>query len=364
MRIGFDAKRAFLNQSGLGNYSRLIINMVAKTEETFLYTPKFSDDYSFNTTSRIQIPTGLWKYAKAAWRSKGIIKSLKQDNIELYHGLSNELPVGIGASSIKSIVTIHDLIFLRYPELYKKHDRLIYERKTKRAIEQADKVIAISSQTKKDLKAFYGLTDNQIEVIYQDCDLQFRELKSLDAKEIVLNKYGLPKSFLLSVGTIEPRKNQLLTVKTAIKLKKPVVLIGRKTAYYDEIQEYVKSQKSEHLLYVPDNVAFQDFPSIYQSASVFMYPSKFEGFGIPILEALRSRVPVITTNGSCFEETGGDAAVYISDTLEEALEASKSILENEDKRKLMIALGEKHAAKFDVEKSTPQLLNLYRDIID
>src|SRR3569832_395054 len=168
MKIGYDAKRAFLNQSGLGNYSRTLIKSLSQyypENKYVLFTPKTGDNYFVDYVEKqknisIVKPTKLLdRFFRSWWRSYGITKLLTESNIEVYHGLSNELPFNIAEFKGKKIVTIHDLIFLRYPEYYSAADRAIYDRKVKSACDNADVVIAISEQTKRDIERYYFVSD-------------------------------------------------------------------------------------------------------------------------------------------------------------------------------------------------------------
>ena len=368
LKVGFDAKRAFFNRSGLGNYSRLILQGVIEFGSNLVDVVAFSpspknDEFNLRGIKRVS-PKGIYKLIPTFWRSKGIVSDLKKEGVGIFHGLSNELPIGLSNAGIKSIVTIHDLIFLRYPELYKSFDRSIYLNKTKKAVKSADLIIAISEQTKQDLVEFLDVSPAKIEVVYQDCDKQFRIKKTKDEIADVIHKYSLPEHYILSVGTIEERKNQLLTLQAASGLGVSVVMIGKKTDYYNELQAYVNEVGMIDRVHFPENVSFSDFPAIYQNAKVFMYPSIFEGFGIPILEAMRSGVPVLTSKGSCFQETGGDSAIYIENDVIQAKEALSKLLSSKDLRDSCIEKGMAHSQNFDVEKTIPQLLSLYKEIAD
>ena len=160
MKIAYDAKRAFRNYSGLGNYSRTVINAMSKyfpENQYCLYTPRTGynyNDFPPKDAKIISPEKMLDKKFSSYWRSYKIHLSLLQEKIDIYHGLSHELPVHIKKSGAKSIVTIHDLIFFRYPELYKRIDRSIYKKKYKHAVNVADKILAISQQTKRDITSF------------------------------------------------------------------------------------------------------------------------------------------------------------------------------------------------------------------
>ena len=201
MKIGFDAKRAFYNNSGLGNYSRTLLKNLTNyyaDNEYHLYSPgmpesSFSNFVKEQRNIKVHTPQHfISKSFPSLWRSTGISSQLEQNGIGIYHGLSNELPLNISGKKIKKVVSIHDLIFLRYPELYPRMDRTIYNYKFKKACEDADVIVAISKQTKQDLIEFYGVNEQKIKLIYQSCnELFYRETDNNQIKN-TQEKYKLP----------------------------------------------------------------------------------------------------------------------------------------------------------------------------
>ncbi len=156
MKIGFDAKRAFLNSSGLGNYSRNTLNALKEyynDNQYVLFTPGINEELfsNYKDFDVISPDSSLSKIFKSLWRSFSVSRQLKNHELDVFHGLSNELPEGIHKTDVPSVVTIHDLIFMEFPQFYKSIDRKIYYTKVKYASEAAKKIIAISSQTKNDL---------------------------------------------------------------------------------------------------------------------------------------------------------------------------------------------------------------------
>ncbi len=205
MRIGFDAKRAFLNVSGLGNYSRNILRALAlyySNNEYFLYTPSKNTSL-FNTHTGqfvVNTPAGIVNNIfKSYWRSFSLTSQLIRDKLDIFHGLSHELPYNINKTGIKTVVTIHDLIFLRYPRLYKLVDRRIYLKKFKYACEIADVIIAVSKQTASDIKEFFNVDESRINVVYQGCNPLFKREVNNKEKEEIRKKYGFPVTFILFV---------------------------------------------------------------------------------------------------------------------------------------------------------------------
>ena len=243
MRIGFDAKRAFNNNTGLGNYSRFIIESLLKyapEQEYLLYTPKTPPKRRSPQPSPIGREFLASSSGGVLWRSWLINNDLMRDNINIYHGLSNEIPFGIRKSGVKSVVTIHDLIFLRYPELYPFIDRFIYNKKFCYACENADAIVAVSQQTKADMMEFYKSPSERIRVIYQDCQEIFRQKLDRQALINVKNKYSLNKPYILCVSSFSERKNQkrLIEAFQQLGLKDyELILVGGKSKYSEEIRK-------------------------------------------------------------------------------------------------------------------------------
>ena len=369
MKIGFDAKRAFYNTGGLGNYSRGIIETLSKfypKNEYLLFTPSTENAVEFKKPENIKtiVPKlFLSKTFKSYWRTVRLSKKIKQHKLDVFHGLSGELPYNAHKKSdAKLIVTIHDLIFLRFPELYSAIDRKIYYQKAKYACEIADTIIAVSEQTKSDIINFLEIDDKKTDVVYQGCNTIFYKEADTAEKIEITQKYNLPEKFILNVGTVEKRKNTL-TVLKAMKygnIKTSLVIVGKKTAYQDELEKYAEENNLKNQLLILNDVPTEDLPAIYQQAELFVYPSVFEGFGIPIIEALYSKIPVITTKGGVFSETGGLSSVYVEPENHKKLsDAIKLILKDKKKKEKMITEGYKFVQKFNEEKIAAKLMNIY-----
>lgn len=376
MRIGFDGKRAVQNFTGLGNYSRYIADILCRfypDNEYILYAPKKRDNKRLDALTekyqqlRLVYPaTPFRKKFSSLWRISGITRQLEDEGVDIFHGLSNELPLNIRKSHIKSIVTIHDLIFLRYPQYYHFIDRKIYAYKFRKACENADKIIAISECTKRDIIQYFHIPNDKIEVVYQGCDPAFEHSVGNEKKEEVCSKYHLPARYILNVGSIEERKNALLIAQALQQLPQDVhlVIVGRRTPYTEKIERFASEHNLTLRVHILHNVPFWDLPAIYQSAEVFAYPSYFEGFGIPIIEALHSGIPVVAATGSCLEEAGGPDSIYVNpDSADEAARALEEILSNPEKKKLMIEKGKEFVKRFAEKMQASQIINIYNNTI-
>lgn len=366
LNIGFDAKRAFFNRSGLGNYSRDLIRALSEhnpENHYYLFKPKDTIGIDFkkqkNTTTIIP-ESRFYKKFGTLWRRRGISKDIQKYPIDIYHGLSQEMPIGIENSGVKTVVTIHDCIFLRYPELFDISYRIIFKQKYAHACQIADRIIAISEQTKQDVMHYFNVPEDKIDVVYQGCSSIFYNKANNDKKEQVRKKYNLPQNFILYVGTMEERKN-LLSIFQGIakgKIDYPVVAVGRSTKYTEKVKTFAQENKLESTFI--HNVDFEDLPVIYQMATLFIYPSLFEGFGIPILEALNSNTPVITTAGGVFPEVGGKAAKYVEyGDIDQMSEAIKTLLANNTLCEEMAKEGLKQALLFREKEMANNLMAVY-----
>lgn len=374
LRIGFDAKRITHNATGLGNYGRTIVAMLAHfaPENRYdLYSPDPGREELRQRLAGIdQVEfhyprTPKHGIGKAWWRSFGIARELEPAT-DLFHGLSGELPAGLRKQGVRSVVTVHDLIFLRFPAYYKPIDRWIYTRKFRSACRRADRIIAISEATKRDLVHFFGTPEEKIDVIYQGCDKRFKQPVGEAVLRDVRARHALPEHYILSVGSIEERKNLMLVVKAVAQLDRPrhIVAVGKRTPYTQRVEQYAAAHGLGSYLHIRDRVSFDDLPALYQGADLFVYPSRYEGFGIPMIEAACCGVASIGATGSCLEEAGGPDAAYVNpDDPQELARRIEEILNDETLRRRMIERGRSYVTRFEPEVITADLLATYRKVL-
>lgn len=371
MNIGFDAKRAFNNLTGLGNYSRALIAGLAKhfpDNRYVLFTPSIRL-HPFQNKQNISIikPEGLHQYLKWYWRSFFLPAEQKKAGLRIYHGLSNELPFGKSSETVKQVVTIHDLIFLKYPQYYPLIDRRIYETKVRHSCQAADKIIAISEQTKRDIIEWLPDVESKIEVVHQSCDAHFQKPMQQNELMQVKKKLALPEKYILYVGALAERKNILTLVKAYAQIANEtdihLVLAGDGGIYKEQVKKLVQKLGLEKRVCFIERIESEDMPALYRLASLFVYPSIYEGFGIPIIEALFSEVPVITTQGGCFPEAGGPHSCYVdTSNSDELAQAMKEVLSNQSLREKMIQEGKNYARKFKSEVVAKKLMDVYQQL--
>ena len=372
LTIGFDAKRIVRNGTGLGSYGRTLVNDLAHYPINLrLYAPDMgrpdlrnqivqSENISLHTPHSSLL-------VKFLWRSRGIIKDLKRDGVQLYHGLSGELPIGIRKSGIKSVVTIHDLIFLRHPEFYHWIDSRIYTWKFRRTLKEADHIIAISECTKRDILEFGDVPESKITLIYQSCSPRFTTVVGdLKSPTILSGDLQSPNRYILSVGSIEARKNILLTVKALPYLPSDVnlVIVGRHTKYTDEVIAYAKQYQLDNRIKILHGVPDSDLPALYAGAEAFVYPSVYEGFGIPIIEAIGCGLPVVACSGSCLEEAGGPDSLYVApDDVLGMADAIRRSLKGAEGRQQRIDASRDYIRRFAGLDVAGQVYELYRELL-
>ncbi|MDX2248788.1 MAG: glycosyltransferase family 1 protein [Bacteroidia bacterium] len=370
MKIGFDAKRLFHNFTGLGNYSRtLVSNLAALFPENIyhLFTPSVSDQsrtksYLSNPQFHIHTPDS----GRFLWRTWRMNRDLRKTGIDLYHGLSHELPLNIKPpSGYKTIVTIHDLIFRLFPHHYALPDRKIYDLKCAYSCRNADHIIAISEQTKRDIIRYYNIASEKISVIYQSCDPMFYEIASVQTRQEILRKYQLPSEYILCVGSVTERKN-LLTIIQAIrqmndKNRVPLVVIGEGGSYKRKVLKYISENRLDKWVIFVPNLYYPDLPAIYQAAQIFVYPSLYEGFGIPVIEALISKTPVITSNTSSLPEAAGPDSICIDPLNTELFTFHiQNILQDSNLGNQMREKGVLYSERFHFSEVTKLVMQLYR----
>jgi glycosyltransferase involved in cell wall biosynthesis len=375
MRIGFDAKRIFNNATGLGNYGRTLLHSLASgfpEHAYYLFTPRASTRFQASRVEPIEIVQPAQDFSRvfsSAWRSKFMTHDIRRLHMDLYHGLSNEIPFGIHRLDAKLVVTVHDVIFERYPGLYNPIDVCIYRQKVRYACRRAHRIIAVSEQTRLDLITYYRVDAGKIQVVYPGCDPVFGQLVPRQALRAIRHLFSLPKEFLLYVGAVVERKNLLSLVKALEKIPEspPLVVVGYGNHYKQKVKRYLSDRRIEDkVVWLSEKhlVLQAQLPAVYRLAKALIYPSVFEGFGIPIQEAMWSGTPVITSSGSCFAETGGNAAIYVNPLdAHELAEAIYRVCNDSYMAADMIRKGTAYVRQFNASAGGNAIMDVYTHLV-
>lgn len=373
MRIAWDAKRAFENSTGLGNYSRDTIQWMTQYYSDIEYslcTPnikkaKNSHFYNFTQKHDLHIIHPMSGCQSKIWRSYGIGKELSAQNIDIYHGLSNEIPFDLNHTSIKTVVSIHDLIFKRFPQYYSRLDRYIYHKKVKYAVQHADLILAMSKATQADLVHYYQVKREKIKIQYQSVHPIFETKSSTLYVQQIQKKYELPNQFSLMVCAFEDRKNHATVIKALKSINDSsmhLVLAGRPRSSFNDLLFLIKKLNLQYQVSLITDIDLQELNALYSMATLFIQASYYEGFGIPVLEALTKGLPCLLANNSSFPEIAQKAALYFDpNSVEELATIWKKAWHNS-------SIREDLKNNIDLQSFTPkilsqQLMNHYQSLV-
>ncbi len=358
MKIGFDAKRVFHNSTGLGNYSRTLIKNLQRyypEHEYFLFTPSVTENSYTRPflTGEFQIVTPQNKIP--GWRSVFSSRTIERLDLDIYHGLSHEIPLVKPASNTSMVVTIHDLIFLNRASDYNRWDRWSYNYKYKRAAQSCDALVAISNYTRDQVRHHWDIEEKKIHTIYQSCNDVFFQPSIAESD----------RSYFLYVGSVVKRKGLLYIIEALGSCpghtRPKLVVVGRGGSYYAECKERIRALKMENQVDFKENVSTEELKRLYDQALALVFPSREEGFGIPVIEAGLRKTPVITSRYGALQESAGPYATYIDleqpDDLKNAL---LSHLIHDDKRAILIEKSYIYVESlFNPEATARSLYELY-----
>ncbi len=374
MRICVNASPAVHHIAGLGRYTQELMTALLAVDADNEYVAF----YNRPAEARVDPPLDGIRHlttnlATKPWRMSalaGHLLRISQDrlfpDVDLFHATDHLLP---RLSRVRSVFTLHDLVFRFYPEAHKPLNRWFLTLMMPRFLRAADAVIAVSESTKSDAMRLYGLDDAKIKVIYEGVNPQFCPAPP-ETVSLVRRKYALPERFILSVGTIEPRKNltSLLEAYRALRnqgIEHKLVIVGKKGWLYEGFFRRLTQLGLENEVIFPGYVPDEDLPGFYGGAELFAFPSLYEGFGLPVLEAMACGAPVVTSDTSSLPEVADEAAILIDPTGVEGLaHAMGTVLGSAELRDELRAKGRKQAAKFSWEKAARETALVYRKVID
>lgn len=373
MIIAINTLSLYKTKAGMGRYIVELVNRLPRDDPQntycFYVSQKNKSYFSF-TEKNIIIKTisPLWyfPFLKILWEQIFLPFSLWRNNIQLYHSTGFTLPF-FKPKKIKHVVTIADMTFFSH-SIYHIWWKVWYFRyMIPYALKKADRVITISESTKEDILKMIKISSKKIKSIYLGVDAHLTPQKERGQQKR-LEKYSITRPYILFVGMLEPRKNIMGLIRAYAQVKEKdshhLVLVGKKGWKYEDIFMTVKElglQNMVHFLgYVPD----EDLSSLYSSATCFVYPSFYEGFGIPVLEAMACGCPVITSNNSSMKEIAGNAAVLIDPENKEAIaDAIELVISNKKEQERMRKAGLLHVKKFRWETMAQETKNLYASVL-
>jgi len=362
MKIGIDGRSLTFQKTGIGNLNaNLIAKLIEKDRnnhyELYAYPGDIKLDYENLTVKYIDIPRHSF--------TEQILFPVEfyKSGIDIFHALLFTVPQ---LRVSRSIVTIYDIIFEFHPEYFVEKFVKFYRRWVPRGIRRADRVVAISECTKNDIVTRYGVNPDKVRVIYCAAGDAFVPITDQGRLEEVRVKYGLPEKFILFVGSLEPRKNlmRLLEAYAAVKDRIPhkLVISGKPGWYYREFLERIKEPELAGHVHYTGYADADDLPCLYNLAEIFIYPSLYEGFGLPVLEAMSCGAPVITSDTSSMKEIGEGAALLVDPKSPEDIKNALLKMQQEDTRRKFRELGFKRAGRFSWDGIIRDYISLYEDL--
>lgn len=369
MTLYLDVSAGVNVTAGLGRYSRTLTQALLPY---LIEPPTLFYNHIEGRTKPIEalahLPTRPIKLGYKPWRMAAWMGQLGRipfnrllPNAELLHAHEHLL---MPLRGIPTILTVHDLIFKLFPEHHKRLNHIFLNNAMPLFVKRADAIIAISEATKRDLMNYYDVPDEKITVIYEAAAPNFQPPTPEQIQQVKV-KFQLPSQFLLVVGTIEPRKNYSRLVQAFMQLRSThadlkLVVVGSKGWLYDDFFQTIESlNATEHVIfpgYVPD----EDLSAVYAAATVMVMPSVYEGFGLPILEAMACGTPVASSNAASLPELGGDVPLYFDPNDTDAMiEAIGRVVGDNRLQQTMREQGPIQAARFNWNTAARQTAQLY-----
>ncbi len=300
------------------------------------------------------------------WEQTVLPGLVKQANLDLLHSLHYTRPYQLPCASV---VTFHDMTFFLFPDLHTRTKQFFFPTAIRISARRANAIVAVSESTRQDTIRLMGISPQKIYTTQLGVDKIFRPISDPNQLQIVRQKYQLPEEFILFVGLVEPRKNVSLLVRAFKNLvdkgvRIPLVIAGKFGWGYDEVLRTVESLGLKDRVHFPGYIAQQDLPLVYNQASLFVYPTLYEGFGLPALEAMACGVPIVTTAISSLPEIVGEAGVLVPpDNLEALSQAMSIVLTDLSLREHLAEVGPERAAQFTWNRTAQETLQVYKQVL-
>ncbi len=373
MRVLIDASGVTKKKAGVGVYAKNLIDRLTVLPDLQLFVVAQDDDPDFNYPAHPQVQTirlasRLLRKTpvRMLWEQAVLPFLLKKYRIDVLHSLHYSFPLLRGRT--KGVVTVHDMTFFSLPEMHLRSKQIYFQFFLRKSATHADAIIVISESARRDYVDRLGSPRGMLSVIHHGKAETFAPCRENSCLHPVLSRYGLPDRYILYIGTIEPRKNlvRLLEAFARVAPEHPdisLVIAGMKGWMYDDLFHRVLELGMERRVHFPGFIAEEDKPALLCGAEVFAYVSLYEGFGLPVLEALACGIPTVTSNTSSIPEVAGDAALLVDPlSVDQIATALKRLLEDEHLRLQLQTAAVRQAAKFTWPATAKQTLQVYRDV--
>lgn len=360
--------------AGVSRYTYTLLDGLSAAEAPQRYTAfvasteaKEAADSPLAASGRIELAASVWTTARPQqrilWEQLALPGELRKRQVDVFHSPVNVLPERLPCASV---VTVHDLAFIHYPQFFRPARRVYQRTFTARSARAATLVVAVSESTKRDLAERFGVPEERLRVIYPAIDADFQPERDERRLAAFRAEHGLPESYILFLGTLEPRKNLDMLVEAYARLRTmdenvpQLVIAGAKGWYFQSLFERVQSLGIASHITFAGYISRKDQPLWYAGAGLFVYPSVYEGFGLPIVEALACGTPTITSNVSSMPEAGGAVAMQVApgDSLGLA-HAMRGVLASPEARERTLVEGPRWARRFTAERMAAEYTEVY-----
>jgi glycosyltransferase involved in cell wall biosynthesis len=380
LRVAINAQLVSFSQTyrnaGVSRYTYTLLDGLSHSNGNQRYTAFVSEAEAraaahspLGATGMVDLVPSTWPTARPpqriAWEQVALPGELRRTHADVFHSPVNVLPQRLPCASV---VTVHDLAFVHYPQYFRPARRLYQRVFTRRSVRAATIVLAVSESTKRDLVQHFGAIADHIRVVYTAIDPDFQPVRDGEALAAFRARHQLPQRYLLFLGTIEPRKNLLELLEAYARLRAhapetpPLVIAGAKGWYYQAVFDRVRTLGIERHITFAGYVVRGEQPLWYSGAELFVYPSLYEGFGLPVAEALACGTPVITSSVSSLPEAGGRVAVLVAPGDPDRLaHAMRSVLADPGARERVQVEGPRWTQRFSVPQMVAACADAYRD---
>ncbi len=355
--------RAGYRSAGVHQYIYHLLRYLGQADDGLRYTVLLGEGI-LPTDVTLSSLRSRWPTRRAAsrvmWEQLAQPWALRRIGADLVHG-----PVFVGPlfAPCPAVITVHDLSFIRFPAMFRPANRLYLTMLTRLSVRRARRVIAVSEHTATETTRLLGVPPEHIDVVYHGVDPTYRPLPT-DAVATFRRRRGLPDRFVLFVGTLEPRKNLVRLVEAFARVREGdamLALVGGKGWLYDELFARVEALGLGERVLFPGYVRSDELPLWYNAATILAYPSVYEGFGLPVLEAQSCGTPVLTSNASSLPEAAGDAALMVDPYDVQALAVGLNrLMEDESLRHELGERGLDHAREFSWPSAARETARVYR----
>ena len=368
MRIGIDSRPLREKRtSGIPAYVRNLLQSLSridKENEYILYAHK-DFDYDLENKRWTKKSGALTQYG-TVWMQMELPFWLKRDRVDIFWGTQHTLPV-FTPSDVKAVLTVHDLVHLIFPETMRLKNLIINKFIIPPSIRRTNAIVGVSEWTLNDVRKYLNPKNKIMRAIHSGVGRQFSPKNKKEAKAKIQSLFHISDPFILTVGTFEPRKNLEGSFRAferiVDKIPHHLLIVGQKGWKNKKTIREIKKSKNISRIHFMGYVEDDILPSLYKASDVFLFPSLYEGFGIPPLEAMACGVPVVASNVSSIPEVVGDGAVLVNpNNPENIAEGILNLLNDSDFREKMILRGKKQAEKYSWDKAAQKMVNLFSDI--